>query len=111
MRVSMNPSCGDSLAEVSCSMLAASLGTEFILTPSFSIREQIEKEGVKMNSVPKLAASMEQLTSAKLSPQEGFMLTRINGTYDISAIVKITPMPQIDALLSFWKLAKAGHIT
>jgi hypothetical protein len=74
------------------------------------IREEIEREGVRLSSVPQLAATMEQLTSAKISPQEGFMLTRINGTYDIHSIVKITPMPQIDALMVFWKLAKAGHI-
>jgi hypothetical protein len=74
------------------------------------IREEIERDGVRLNSVPQLAASMEQLTSAKISPQEGFMLTRINGTYDIHSIVKITPMPQIDALMVFWKLARAGHI-
>src|SRR5579863_8719767 len=74
------------------------------------IREQIERDGVKLTSIPQLATSMEQLTSAKISPQEGFMLTRINGTYDIHSIVKITPMPQLDALMVFWKLAKAGHI-
>jgi hypothetical protein len=74
------------------------------------IREEIERDGVKLTSIPQLAASMEQLQSAKISPHEGFMLTRINGTYDIQSIVKITPMPQLDALMVFWKLAKAGHI-
>jgi hypothetical protein len=74
------------------------------------IRQEIERDGIKLTSVPRLATSMEQLSSAKLSPQEGFMLTRINGTYDIHSIVKITPMPQIDALMVFWKLARAGHI-
>lgn len=74
------------------------------------IREQIERDGVKLTSIPQLATSMDQLTSAKISPQEGFMLTRINGTYDIHSIIKITPMPQLDALMVFWKLAKAGHI-
>ncbi len=63
-----------------------------------------------MTSIPQLALTMQELTSVKLSQQEGFMLTRINGSYDINAIVKITPMPQIDALLVFWKMAKAGHI-
>lgn len=73
-------------------------------------REGIERAGVSLTSVPKLAVSMEQLTQLKISPQEGFMLTRINGTYDIQSIVKITPMPQLDALLVFWKLLAAGHI-
>ncbi|MDP9122279.1 MAG: DUF4388 domain-containing protein [Acidobacteriota bacterium] len=74
------------------------------------IRAEIEKAGITVASIPQLATTMEQLTSAKLSPQEGFMLTRINGTYDIQSIIKITPMPQIDALMVFWKLAKDGHI-
>lgn len=73
-------------------------------------REGIERAGVSLTSIPKLAVSMEQLTQLKISPQEGFMLTRINGTYDIQSIVKITPMPQLDALLVFWKLLAAGHI-
>jgi hypothetical protein len=74
------------------------------------IREEIEKSGVSLGSVPQLAASIEQLTAAKLSPQEGFMLTRVNGSYDIQSILKITPMPQLDALMIFWKLASQGYI-
>jgi hypothetical protein len=74
------------------------------------IRQEIERDGIKLAAIPKLAVTMEQLTSAKITPQEGFMLTRINGTYDIQSIIKITPIPQIDALMVFWKLAKAGHI-
>ncbi len=41
-----------------------------------AIREEIEAAGVTLASVPQLAVSMDQLTTAKLSPQEGFMLTR-----------------------------------
>jgi tetratricopeptide (TPR) repeat protein len=74
------------------------------------IREQIERAGVTLASIPQVTATMEQLTSASLSPQEGFMLTRINGVYDIQSILKITPMPQLDALMLFWKLATAGYI-
>ena len=75
-----------------------------------TIREAIEAAGVTLNAVPSLAVSFDQLTNAKLSPQEGFMLTRINGSYDIQSILKITPMPQLDALLTFWKLKKGSYI-
>jgi Domain of unknown function (DUF4388) len=74
------------------------------------IREHIERSGVTLASIPQVTATMEQLTSASLSPQEGFMLTRINGVYDIQSILKITPMPQLDALMLFWKLATFGYI-
>ena len=74
------------------------------------IREEIEKAGVTLGSIPQLAATMEQLTASKLSPHEGFMLTRVNGSYDIQSILKITPMQQLDALMVFWKLASGGFI-
>jgi|SRR6185295_1795286 len=74
------------------------------------VRDAIEKAGVTITSVPKLSAKMEDLTTSKISPQEGFMLTRINGSYDIQSIIKITPMSQLDALLVFWKLSSAGFV-
>lgn len=74
------------------------------------VRNEIEKAGVTLVSVPQLSVALDKLTNSKLSPQEGFMLTRINGSYDIQSILKITPMPQLDALLVFWKLAREGFI-
>lgn len=75
------------------------------------ITKELEAEGIQLDVVPKLSSDLEDLTASKISPQEGFMLTRINGSYDIRSIVKISPMPQLDALLVFWRLHKAGHIT
>jgi hypothetical protein len=75
------------------------------------IQSELEKEGIVLDAVPKLSSDLEDLTASKISPQEGFMLTRINGSYDIRSIVKISPMPQLEALLVFWRLHKAGHIT
>jgi hypothetical protein len=75
-----------------------------------AIRDEIERTGVTLASIPVLAITMEQLTTSKLSPQEGFMMTRINGSYDIQSIIKITPMPQLDALMVFWKLHEGGYI-
>jgi len=74
------------------------------------IRGEVERAGVSLGSIPQMKATMEQITSSQLSPQEGFMLTRVNGSYDIQSILKITPMSQLDALLLFWKLARDGYI-
>jgi Domain of unknown function (DUF4388) len=84
--------------------------TDIVGQAEKKIRELLERAGVTLDSVPQLTSSMEDLTLAKLSPQEGFMLTRINGMYDIQAILKITPMPQLDAMMLFWKMASAGYI-
>lgn len=74
------------------------------------IQKELEGEGIKLEAVPRLSSDLEDLTASKITPQEGFMLTRINGSYDIRSIVKISPMSQLDALLVFWRLHKAGHI-
>lgn len=75
------------------------------------IQKELEGEGIQLEAVPRLSADLEDLTASKITPQEGFMLTRINGSYDIRSIVKISPMSQLDALLVFWRLHKAGHIS
>jgi uncharacterized protein DUF4388/tetratricopeptide repeat protein len=83
---------------------------EALVQAEKKIRSEMERAGVNLGSIPQLKATMEQITSSQVSPQEGFMLTRINGSYDIQSILKITPMPQLDALLLFWKLASGGYI-
>lgn len=75
-----------------------------------AIRDTLEKAGVMVTSIPALARTMEELTQLRISPQEGFLLTRINGSYDIQSLLKISPMPPLDAQIVFWKLVKAGHI-
>jgi hypothetical protein len=74
------------------------------------IRTAVEQAGVRLDAVPKLNVDLNDLTSLKLSPQEGFILTRINGQYDLKSILKISPMQQLDGLLVFYRLLKEGHI-
>lgn len=74
------------------------------------IRAEIEKAGVLPTSVPVLARTMEELTQLKISPQEGFLLTRLNGSYDLKSIVNISSMNPLDVQLAVWKLLKAGHV-
>lgn len=74
------------------------------------IRVALEKAGVLSTAIPVLSRTMEELTQLKISPQEGFLLTRLNGSYDLQSIVKISSMNPLDAQLAVWKLLKAGHI-
>jgi hypothetical protein len=75
------------------------------------IRAALQDAGVKPASIPKLERSLEELTSSQLSRNEGFVLSRINGSYDIGSIIKISSLPELDALLAFWRLNRAGHLT
>ncbi|MEM8962829.1 MAG: DUF4388 domain-containing protein [Acidobacteriota bacterium] len=74
------------------------------------VRQALQKEGVSVKAKPKMLSGMEMLTQIQLSPQEGFMLTRVDGRTDIQSLLKISPMPKMDALFLFYRLKKDGHI-
>jgi hypothetical protein len=75
-----------------------------------TIQSAINDRGIYLTSVPILCSNPEELSSLDISPQEGFILTRVNGTYDIKTILKITPVHPLEAQVVFWKLLEAGHI-
>lgn len=70
----------------------------------------LERLGVKLSSVPKLKCGLDALTKLDISPQEGFMLTRVDGSYDVKSILQMSPMPKVDALVLFWRLNRSGQI-
>jgi hypothetical protein len=74
------------------------------------IRRALEAAGVVPAAVPRLTVRLEELTASKLTRTEGFLLSRITGTYDIGSILKISSLPPLDALLAFHRLVEAGHV-
>ena len=74
------------------------------------IRGQIADAGVLPDCVPVLISDMKKLRTVNFSPEEGFILSRINGRSDIRSIIKISPLSEIGSLLVFWKLLKEGHL-
>ncbi len=75
------------------------------------IVNRVRDAGLKDDAVPVLERTFEELTSLDITPQEGFILTRINGSYDIQTLLKISPMPALDARLVLFRLLEAGHIS
>jgi hypothetical protein len=47
---------------------------------------------------------LASLTQENFDPQEGFVLSRINGQWDVQSILKLCPMSEEDALLIFARL-------
>lgn len=74
------------------------------------IRRALEEAGVVPAAVPRLTVRLEELTASKLTRTEGFLLSRITGTYDIGSILKISSLPPLDALLAFHRLVESGHV-
>lgn len=74
------------------------------------IMAELRNAGLHDNKVPRIVKPLEEITKMNFTPNEGFMLSRINGTWDIGSLIKISPIREPDALLIFYKLWKDGII-
>lgn len=71
---------------------------------------ELRGQGLLETKVPKVAKPLEEITQMNFTPNEGFILSRINGTWDIGSLIKISPIRETDAMLIFYKLWKDGTI-
>ncbi len=67
-------------------------------------------EKVEIDKVPVLKISMAELTKMRFDPQEGFVLSRVNGEWSVASILKTCLMGEDDALLIFSRLLERGVI-
>jgi hypothetical protein len=84
--------------------------TEGIRDAERIIKQSLEKDGVKGERVPELAIPIAEVTERTFSPHEGFVLSRINGQWDVKAIMKISPIKELEVLMIFQKFLKDGVI-
>ena len=79
-----------------------------------SVVEAREREravrGVHLDQVPVLVLDFKQLTMQDLDAQEGFVVSRVNGQWDVRSILKLCPMTEDDALMIFARLLERGVI-
>jgi hypothetical protein len=71
----------------------------------------LEREGIVAKKVPRLVKTFDEISKMNFTPNEGFMISRINGVWDVGSIVKISPLREIDSLLIFRKLQRDGIVT
>ncbi len=57
-----------------------------------------------------LQRAAESLTSEDLSPVEFFLLSRVDGTWDVKSIIQITPIREVDALRTLKRMREKGII-
>ena len=70
------------------------------------IVSELRNAGIIDSRVPRVSKSFDEITGMNFTPNEGFLLSRINGSWDIGSLVKISPIREPDALLIFYKLWK-----
>ena len=75
----------------------------FILT-------ELDKLGIQSGRVPELTKPLTEMTGDIITAREGFIISRVNGTWDIKAIVTVSPMHAVDSLLVFYRLKQKGLI-
>jgi uncharacterized protein DUF4388 len=73
-----------------------------------TVRALLQGEGVVLDAVPKLAVRPDEVSRVRVSSKAGFLLSRVNGSYDVASILKISPMTQLEALLVFRELVQTG---
>ena len=59
---------------------------------------------IPLERVPVLRLTAMALSQQQFDPQEGFVLSRINGQWDVRSLLKLVPMPEEDVLLIFSRL-------
>jgi hypothetical protein len=62
------------------------------------------RRSVALDKIPVVKIDLHALTGENFDPQEGFLLSRINGQWDVQSILKICPIAEEDALLIFHRL-------
>lgn len=75
-----------------------------------AILSDLRQQGLLENRVPRVTKSIDEITGMNFTPNEGFILSRINGQWDIGSLIKISPIREPDAMLIFYKLWKDGII-
>jgi len=66
--------------------------------------------GLSPKSVPQLLVSPADMANEQIDPQEGFVLSRINGSWDVQSILSICPFREADCLRMIKKLMERGII-
>lgn len=72
--------------------------------------EQTYRETLTPETVPKLQASLETVMTMGLGPKEGFILSRINGGWDVRSILSVCPFREAESLLILRKLLESKLI-
>lgn len=61
-------------------------------------------EAVPQDAIFTMSRSIQDLAQEKLTSEESFVLSRINGQWDVKTILTVTPLPEIEVLRIFKRL-------
>ncbi|SEU19794.1 DUF4388 domain-containing protein [Stigmatella erecta] len=83
---------------------------ELLKTAEKSLHESLRLVLMEPAQVPSLQVPQAQLKTMPLSAPERYLLSRINGTRDVAAIVRVSPLHELDALKYFQGFVDSGFV-
>ena len=103
--------------EKALSIIHTVLGRDPKNTAAHTLLIEAEKKFINLvyseispSGVPKVLVQFEDLANKEIGSQEGFVLSRINGIWDIQSILSICPFREADSLSLIKKLWDGGII-
>ncbi len=72
--------------------------------------EKAYKHFLPKSKVPTLTRPLEELETEDLSPEEFFLLSRVDGSWDVKAIIQVAPIREVDALRTLKRMREKGVI-
>ncbi len=72
--------------------------------------EKAYRHYLPARKIPSLTRPVAELASAELSPTEFFLLSRIDGTWDVKSIIQIAPLREVEALRTLKRMREQGII-
>ena len=85
-------------------------GQDLLRTAEEKLIKLLFETELPPHAVPQLLVTPDDLNAQQLGPQEGFVLSRINGEWDIESILSICPFRDADCLRMIKKLLERGII-
>ncbi len=70
------------------------------------IKASLVTDEFSIEHLPYLKRSLSDLNELSFTPQENYLLSRVNGSNSVQSIIRISPIQELQALMIFKKLAK-----
>ncbi len=74
------------------------------------LKQTLVSDVFTIEHVPYLQRSLTELNDMSFTPQENYILSRINGTNTVQSIIRLSPIQELQALMIFKRLAKDGYV-
>jgi len=75
-----------------------------------SLFAELSRELLATFRVPKLLVEKEELAAMELDDHERYLAGRIDGRWDLLSLIRISPIREVDALITFKRLQSRGII-